>query len=58
MGQECFYRENRQEREEKEILLTKRQTADGSELLWRIRPMVSLQRYPQMLTDDIQLMLL
>ena len=39
MGQECFYRENRQEREEKEILLTKRQTADGSELLWRIRPM-------------------
>lgn len=37
MGQECFYRENRQDREEEEILLTERLTED--EMLWRIRPM-------------------
>ena len=38
MGQECFYRENRQDRAEEEILLTKRLT--GDEMLWRIRPMM------------------
>ncbi len=37
MGQECFYRENRQDREEEEILLTERLTENG--MLWRIRPM-------------------
>lgn len=37
MGQECFYRENRQDRAEEEILLTKRLT--GGETRWRIRPM-------------------
>ena len=39
MGQECFYRENRRDRGEKEILLTERLAADGGQMLWRIRPM-------------------
>lgn len=39
MGQCCFYRENRRDREEREILLTKRLTGDGGQLFWRIRPM-------------------
>ena len=39
MGQECFYRENRKDREEREILLTERMTADGGQMLFRIRPM-------------------
>lgn len=39
MGQECFYRENRQDRAEREILLTKRLAGDGEQILWRLRPM-------------------
>lgn len=39
MGQAAFYRENRRDREEREVLLTERMTADGEQLLWRIRPM-------------------
>ena len=39
MGQECFYRENRKDRGEKEVLLTERLTADGGQMLFRIRPM-------------------
>ena len=39
MGQECFYRENRKDREEREVLLTERVTADGGQMLFRIRPM-------------------
>ncbi len=39
MGQEHFYRENRQDREEREVLLTERTLADGGQMLWRIRPM-------------------
>ena len=38
MGQECFYRENRKDREEKELLLTERLTEDGGQMLFRIRP--------------------
>lgn len=39
MGQERFYRENRKDREEREVLLTERMTADGGQMLFRIRPM-------------------
>ena len=39
MGQECFYRENRKDREEREVLLTEMVTADGGQMLFRIRPM-------------------
>lgn len=39
MGQECFYRENRKDRGEREVLLTERLAADGGQMLWRIRPM-------------------
>ena len=39
MGQECFYRENRKDRGEREVLLTERLTADGGQMLFRIRPM-------------------
>ena len=39
MGQECFYRENRKDREEREVLLAERVTADGGQMLFRIRPM-------------------
>ena len=39
MGQECFYRENRKDRGEREVLLTERLTADGGRMLFRIRPM-------------------
>lgn len=39
MGQNCFYRENRADREEREFLLTKRLTRDGEKMLWRLRPM-------------------
>ena len=39
MGQERFYRENRKDRGEKEVLLTERLMADGGQMLWRIRPM-------------------
>ena len=39
MGQECFYRENRKDREEREVLLTDRLTKDGGQMLFRIRPM-------------------
>lgn len=39
MGQECFYKEKRRDREEREVLLTERLTADGGQMLWRIRPM-------------------
>ena len=39
MGQECFYRENRKDRKEREVLLTERMTEDGGQMLFRIRPM-------------------
>ncbi|MBR5590263.1 MAG: phage portal protein [Anaerotignum sp.] len=39
MGQECFYRENRKDREEREVLLTERLAKDGGQMLFRIRPM-------------------
>ena len=39
MGQECFYRENRKDREEREVLLTDRLAKDGGQMLFRIRPM-------------------
>ena len=39
MGQECFYRENRKDRGEREVLLTERLTQDGGQMLFRIRPM-------------------
>lgn len=39
MGQEAFYRENRRNREEREILLSERLGEAGAECLWRIRPM-------------------
>ena len=39
MGQACFYRENRQERAERELLLTERFAGEGGALPWRIRPM-------------------
>ena len=39
MGQEHFYRENRKDRAEKEIILTERLTNDGGQMLFRIRPM-------------------
>lgn len=35
MGQVCFYKENRRDREERELLLTER----GNGTPWRIRPM-------------------
>lgn len=38
MGQEAFYRENRRDREEREILLSERLGETG-DCLWRIRPM-------------------
>lgn len=39
MGQECFYRENRKDREEREVLLTERLAKDGGQMLFCIRPM-------------------
>lgn len=39
MGQECFYRENRKDRGEREVLLTERLAQDGGQMFWRIRPM-------------------
>ena len=39
MGQECFYRENIQDRSEEEILLTERLDEGCGETHWRIRPM-------------------
>jgi len=39
MGQECFYKENRKDRVEREILLTERLTGDGGQMIFRIRPM-------------------
>lgn len=39
MGQECFYRENRKDRGEREVLLTERLAQGGGQMLWRIRPM-------------------
>ncbi len=39
MGQECFYRENRADRAERELLLTERLKGEDGALLWRIRPM-------------------
>ena len=39
MGQERFYRENRQEREEKEVILSERLAADGGQVIFLIRPM-------------------
>lgn len=39
MGQECFYRENRKDRQEREVLLSDRLARDGGQMLWRIRPM-------------------
>ena len=39
MGQECFYRENRKGRGEREVLLTERLAQDGGQMLFRIRPM-------------------
>lgn len=39
MGQESFYRENRADRGEREVLLTERPAEDGGQMLWRIRPM-------------------
>lgn len=37
MGQECFYRENRQDRAEEKILLTERLAEGCGETHWRIR---------------------
>ena len=39
MGQESFYRENRKDRAEKDILLTERLAKDGGQMRFRIRPM-------------------
>ncbi len=39
MGMECFYRENRKDRQEREVLLTERLAQDGGQMLFRIRPM-------------------
>ena len=39
MGQECFYRENRQDRAEEEILLIELMAEGCGETHWRIRPM-------------------
>ena len=39
MGQECFYRENRKDRQEREVLLSDRLAKDGGQMLFRIRPM-------------------
>lgn len=39
MGQECFYRENRKDRQEREVILSDRLAKDGGQMLWRIRPM-------------------
>ena len=39
MGQEHFYRENRKDRQEREVLLTERLAKDGGQMLFRIRPM-------------------
>ncbi len=39
MAQESFYRENRRDREEREIVLSERLGENGEEALWRIRPM-------------------
>lgn len=39
MGQECFYRENRKDRQEWEVILSDRLAKDGGQMLWRIRPM-------------------
>lgn len=39
MGQDYFYRENRKDRQEREVLLSDRLAKDGGQMLWRIRPM-------------------
>lgn len=39
MGQDYFYRENRRDRQEREVLLSERMAKDGGQMLWRIRPM-------------------
>ena len=39
MGQERFYRENRQDRREREVVLSERLAADGGQMVFRIRPM-------------------
>ena len=39
MGQECFYRENRKDRQEREVLLSDRLAKDGGQMLFRIRSM-------------------
>ena len=39
MGQERFYRENRQDRREREVILSERLAADGGQMVFRIRPM-------------------
>ena len=39
MGKECFYRENRKDRGEREVLLTERTAQDGGQMLFCIRPM-------------------
>ena len=39
MGQERFYRENRQDRMEREVILSERLAADGGQMVFRIRPM-------------------
>ena len=44
MGQECFYRENRQDRAEEEILLTERLAEGCGETHWRIRPMTQREK--------------
>ena len=54
MGQECFYRENRQDRAEKEILLTERLAEGCGETHWRIRPMTQRDegRYQEMILAE------
>ena len=39
MGQECFYRGNRKDRGEREVLLSERLAKDGGQMLFCIRPM-------------------
>ena len=39
MGQKAFYRENRKDREEREILLTERLCQEETAIFWRLRAM-------------------
>ena len=39
MGQACFYRENRKDRQEREVFLSDRMAKDGGQMLFCIRPM-------------------